>query len=196
MHGALRTRNFWLIAVTFSLQFALLQAITLHIAPYSNSVGFSDAQAALIAMMIPLSSVVGRLLFGWMADRFGAKPILAWVTALQLAGLSFLLLGQSGWMIALFVAFYGPAFGGSIVTRASAVREYFGLRAFGSIQGLVIGFMTIGGIIGPAFAGWVFDTTGSYQFAWLVLALATAAALVAVLPLRHTSARSRAGSPN
>ena len=41
---------------------------------------------------------------------------------------------------------------------------------FGSIFGYMVGLSALGGIVGPLFAGWVFDTWGSYQFAWLVLA--------------------------
>ena len=44
--------------------------------------------------------------------------------------------------------------------------------------------MTIGGIFGPAFAGWVFDLKGSYQIAWLIFILATLVAMPLILAMR------------
>ena len=46
-------------------------------------------------------------------------------------------------------------------------RELFGKDSFGKMLGIVLGFGSIGGIVGPTLTGWVFDTFGSYYFVWL-----------------------------
>ena len=184
--SALRTGNFWFLALSFLVQFGVLQAVSLHIVPYCKSVSLTDAAAATIGMMLPLASVIGRLLFGWLGDRFGSKPVLVVGLAIQVGGLAFLSYGYTLWQLAFFLALYAPAFGGTVVLRASAIREYFGRTAFGSIQGLIIGVMTIGGIVGPAYAGWTYDTAGSYQTAWLVMTGATLVAMLFILPVKKT----------
>ena len=64
--------------------------------------------------------------------------------------------------------------------RATLVREYFGRAKFGTIHGFMMGFLTLGSIIGPFAAGMVFDITGSYRIIWFVLAGLAALALIVV----------------
>lgn len=170
---ALKTKAFWVLAFTFAIQFIVVQAVTLHIMPYGASVHLSDSTSALVAMFIPLSSVAGRLSGGWLGDIFSRSYALVASFLLQSLGLFFLFYGHEAWQLVLFIILFGPAFGSANVLRSAIVRECFGRRAFGSIQGLIITFMAVGGIIGPAFAGFVFDVRGSYQPAWLTFSVAT-----------------------
>ncbi|MEE8550193.1 MAG: hypothetical protein V3T08_02955 [Gemmatimonadota bacterium] len=50
-----------------------------------------------------------------------------------------------------------------LLAEAEAKEEVFGLRAFGAIQRLVFTVGTIGGLIGPLFAGFMYDETESYR---------------------------------
>ncbi len=58
-----------------------------------------------------------------------------------------------------------------ITLRLTIQGDYFGRKAFGSIQGVMQGIHTVGSILGPIFAGWIYDSRGSYQWAWLTLAM-------------------------
>ena len=58
-----------------------------------------------------------------------------------------------------------------MVLRGSIVREYFETADFGKIVGIITGCGSIGGILGPTLAGWVFDTQGSYYWLWLVFSV-------------------------
>jgi MFS family permease len=58
------------------------------------------------------------------------------------------------------------------------VREYFGRNRLGTILGLMMGISGLGIVLGPLFAGWVFDNLGSYQAAWLMFAGLTLTATV------------------
>ena len=68
--------------------------------------------------------------------------------------------------------------------RVGIVREQFGRKAFGTIQGMVVAVITIGGLSGPVFAGWVFDSRGSYQLAWLGLIAALSVGTIASLAIK------------
>jgi MFS family permease len=62
-----------------------------------------------------------------------------------------------------------------------AIRaEYFGLSALGKIQGFMNPVMMFAGAVGPIFAGFVFDATGSYRIAFLVTGLLTFCAAIAM----------------
>ncbi|MCL0098421.1 MFS transporter [Dehalococcoidia bacterium] len=94
-----------------------------------------------------------------------------------------LLLYPSLWALIIFLITFGLGYGGAIALRPAIQREYFGRNAFGAIQGASIAVMTIGGIIGPAFAGWIFDIRASYQLAWLILAIVTAIAIPLIMAI-------------
>ena len=71
-----------------------------------------------------------------------------------------------------------------MVLRGAVLREYFGRDYFGKMLGVVMGSASIGGIIGPTLAGWVFDATGSYQYLWLAFALAISSGVWLVLKIK------------
>jgi len=79
---------------------------------------------------------------------------------------------------------FALGFGGGIPVRPAFQAEYFGLRAFGAIQGLAFTVATIGGLLGPVFAGWMYDTTESYRLAFVILSIGSLLAVPLVLSIR------------
>jgi OFA family oxalate/formate antiporter-like MFS transporter len=119
--------------------------------------------------------------FGWLADYREKRHVLA--ASYVLLGLGILLLAaaREPWQLVFFLAVFSPGWGGSIAVRPAFQAEYFGLRSFGALQGLMFTVSTLGSVAGPVFAGWVHDSTDTYRHAFVVLALATLAAAPAVL---------------
>jgi MFS family permease len=76
----------------------------------------------------------------------------------------------------LFLLLFAPGFGGLTVLRGSFMRQRFGRRSLGKLLGIVFGSGSLGGIIGPTLAGWLFDRTGTYHVVWLVFAACVAVA--------------------
>jgi nitrate/nitrite transporter NarK len=66
--------------------------------------------------------------------------------------------------------------------------DYFGTRSFGTIMGLMSLIATIGGLASPIVAGWIFDTTGSYQLAWWLFTIVTVPAIPLMLLARPPKA--------
>jgi MFS family permease len=87
-------------------------------------------------------------------------------------------------MILLFLLFFPPSFGGSMVLRGAILREYFGRDYLGKMLGIVMGSAALGGIVGPTLAGWVFDSMGNYQLLWLAFAGAISLAVLLVLRVK------------
>ena len=84
------------------------------------------------------------------------------------------------WGITPFIILFGVGWGGGAVMRTTMGRQYFGRKNFGTIFGFMTGINSIGVIAGPPLAGWVFDSQGSYVWAWYGLA---ASAILASLIL-------------
>jgi sugar phosphate permease len=179
---ALRTRTFWLLALAMSLAGFGSTAIIVHQVVYvTEATGLSNEEAAVVAMLMPVVSLVGRLGFGWLADYREKRQVLA--ASYVLLGLGILLLAaaQEPWQLVFFLVVFSPGWGGSISVQPAFQAESFGLRAFGAIQGLAFTVSTLGSVAGPIFAGWVHDSTDTYRHAFVVLALASLAAAPAIL---------------
>ena len=186
---ALRTKTFWLLGFALTIQLMVYNAMIVHIMPYFASMGLPRSRAALVAMCIPLSSIIGRLSFGWLGDVFDKRYLLVMCLLLEAVGLAFLSYAEALWHLITFIAFFGPALGGAVALRSIILREHFGRRTLGSIQGLIAALMTIGAIVGPAYAGWLFDVRGGYQIVWLTFTVAVLAGIPSILAIRKTTGR-------
>jgi len=186
---ALRTRTFWLLALAMALAGFGSTAIIVHQVVYvTEATGLSNEQAAVVAMLMPIISLAGRLGFGWLADYHEKRQVLAVSYALLGLGILLLAAAREPWQLLFFLLVFSPGWGGSIAVQPAFQAESFGLRAFGALQGLAFTVSTLGSVAGPIFAGWVHDNTDTYRQAFLVLALASLGAAPAILmvgqPLR------------
>jgi sugar phosphate permease len=168
---ALKTRAFWHIGLASALQLLAISAVLVHVMPYLSNAGIIRSTSALVAMAMPLTSIIGRLGSGWLGDRFNKTQVAAGLFALMSMGLVCFnyVANEGAWLLFLFVILFGIGWGSTIL-RTALVREYFGRKRFGTILGFMMGITGLGIILGPLFAGWVFDNWGSYHAAWLVLA--------------------------
>ncbi len=172
---ALKTQAFWCLAFAMLFQLLIVNAITTHMMPYLSSIYIERGTASLIASAIPLSSVIGRLSFGWLSDRIDHRYIMATGYAMMGVGLlcfTFAITINSIFLLPA-IPLFSIGFGGNATVRGSVVRSYFGRKSFGAIHGLVVGLAVIGTITGPPLAGWVFDNYRSYQYIWLALTIIT-----------------------
>jgi sugar phosphate permease len=162
----LRIKELRCLNMAEAIRFMVVTAVIVHIMPYLSTVGWSRTSAGLVAAAIPLVSVVGRLFFGWLSDRFNKRLVMAW--AFTSMGCGMLALPFLGTVSRLFVFLvpFSMGIGGITVLRGAIVREYFGMDSFGTMIGIVMGFGAAGGIVGPTLAGFVFDLLGNYQVAW------------------------------
>jgi sugar phosphate permease len=182
---ALHTRSFWLLASALVLVWIGALAIIIHVIAYlSESGGFTEEGAALIALGIPFGSLVGRVGFGWLADYLNRRWLLVAAWTLQGLGVLIFAAVHSPWQAVVFLVVFAPGFGGAISVLPTLQAEYFGLRAFGTIQGLMWGMSTLAAFLGPIFAGAVYDMMDTYRPAFLIMGLAALAAAPAVLMTR------------
>ena len=117
-------------------------------------------------------------------DVLDKKRVLALTIGFQAAGLLAFSYAPNLGALVVFLITFGTGYGGANVIRTAIQREYFGRSAFGTIQGMIVAGATVGGIIGPAFTGWIVDTRATYQLAWLVFAIANALTIPMILAMK------------
>jgi MFS family permease len=162
-----------------------------HLAALLTDRGISARGAALIASLLGGSSLLGRLVIGWLLDRhFGGR--VAFVVFLITAG-GILMLARADTLLMGCVAagLLGVGAGGEADITPYLLTRYFGLRAFATLYGITWTFYAIAGALGPVILGRAFDSTGSYTalLTLLAVAMALAGALMLLLP-RYSRAAS------
>ncbi len=180
---ARRTLPFWLMAVSFSLLSATIHGCLTHLAPMLTDQGLSAQQAAAALMLFSAMGAVGRVTTGYLLDRLAPRLVATSYFLAVVLGL-FAALGSSDERLALvFAAMLGIGFGAESDLMPYLTARYFGLKSFGEIYGWIFGAFAFGAVLGPFLMGWVFDTTGSYQIALLILIPATVLGAALMLPL-------------
>jgi MFS family permease len=181
----LKNRSFLFLNLTEAVRMMAVSTVVTHVMPYFSSVGISRSKAGLVAGAIPLFSIIGRLALGWLGDVFEKRYVMALAFGLMSVGMLIFCYVQIEWIILLFLLLFPPSFGGTMVLRGSILREYFGRDSLGKMLGIVMGSASLGGIIGPTLAGWVFDVWGSYRFIWIAFSAFTAITIIMVLKIKR-----------
>jgi MFS family permease len=181
MH-ALRSRPFIVLALAFFCCCAAHSGPIFHTVSYAVGCGLSVTAAVTIYSMEGAAGLGGRLLFGVLADRLGAKPVLVAGLALQaFAAVAYLGVSQlSGFYVVAIV--FGLAYGGTMPLYASLARDAFAPRILGTVLGAATLLSSLGMALGPLLGGWLYDRFGSYTWLYIgSLALGLAAAGIALL---------------
>jgi MFS family permease len=181
---AVREKSFLYLTLAEFIRLMIVTAVVTHVMPYLSSVGLPRSTAGLVAAGVPLFSIAGRLGFGWLGDIYNKKAVMIFTFFLMGLGMLAFCYVRSVWMLVLFLLLFPPSFGGTMVLRVSMLREYFGRGSFGRLLGIIMGSASLGGIVGPPVAGWVFDTWRSYYFAWLGFALSVGLAILMVMKIK------------
>ncbi|MFC1992297.1 MFS transporter [Chloroflexota bacterium] len=186
---ALHTRQFQLVCVLLVCWGSFIHTSMVHIVPHVTDLGISATVAASILAVIGGLSIAGRLVIGTIADKIGGRLTFAIVFSMMAVAFLWLILAKEIWMVYLFALIFGFAFAGDVLQSILAA-ELFGLKAHGVILGVIAFVGTIGGAIGPLLAGYIFDTTGSYQSIFLSFAVLSLTALIITLLIRPISEKA------
>ena len=168
---AMRTRQFLLLCLMSFILGYSTQSMMVHIVAHTTDIGFSAIIAATVLSAIGLVSIFAKIFMGSLADRIGNRNAL--IIVFILMALAFVWLKFSGelWMLYLAAIIFSLGYSGSSATHSPIMAEFFGLRSHGTLYGFNQFLYNIGGALGPFIAGYIFDTNGSYQWAFLVCAV-------------------------
>jgi MFS family permease len=162
---ALRSRPFILLAAAYFACCAAHSGPIFHTVSYAIGCGLPMVAAVTIYSMEGAAGLGGRLLFGVLADKHGAKPVLVIGLLVQaFAAVAYLAVNQLGGFYAVALVF-GAAYGGTMPLYAALARDAFGPRILGTVLGAATMVSSMGMALGPFIGGWLYDRFGSY--AWL-----------------------------
>lgn len=144
---------------------------------------YSQSAAAQVLSLVLAFSIVGRLLMGWLADRFPKKYVMLLTYALVAVGIPLLFLGSKPSVLVASAAVFGMGLGGDYMIIPLMTAEIFGMRILGRLLGVIV---TAGGVaeaVSPWVIGRLRDVTGTYLLSCFVLVLVAALGALAVLGL-------------
>jgi predicted MFS family arabinose efflux permease len=166
---AWRSVALWRIAISTFVIMVVTIALVVHQIPILQSIGVERTTAAYYAGIAGLAGVAGKLVTGWLLDRYAAR----WVGGLTLAGTVFtfillLLPDRSGAIIFLAMLINGYAAGTKLQIAGYLTSAYGGMKNFGLIFGTMASLIAAGSGLGPLMAGFLFDVYGNYDlYLWI-----------------------------
>jgi MFS family permease len=151
---------------------------------------FTQRDAAAVLSLVLAFSIAGRLLIGWLADRFSKKYVMLLTYLLVAAGIPLLFLGTSRVTLYVSAAIFGIGLGGDYMIIPLMTAEIFGIQILGRLLGVLLAAGAIADAAAPWLIGRLRDTTGSYSVSCFVLvALALLGGLAVLgLPERRRAA--------
>jgi len=178
---ALKTRSFWMLSGFAAACFMVQAGVSLHQVPHYINQGLPGALAAVTAGVYAFSQVPAGLIWAWLSRRAPVRVLLACAAFVAGCG-AFATAASSTLPAALGAsAILGLGIGGLHLLVRLAWADYYGRQNLGSIRGIALSFQVAGQGLGPLVAGFMFDSTGSYQMPLMVFTVAAFSAGVMVL---------------
>lgn len=166
---ALGTAAFWAMLVAQALGQAALFGVLFHQVAYMQDKGLSVADATLIATVLAGVAIPSKILYGFLAERFSPRLVLA--AAMIPAGVCLMLLvaGANREVLLVYAVLYGLTMGGFIPMINVALAQYFGREHMGAIRGIATPLANIAGASGPFVVGLMWQWLGDYDVSFMLL---------------------------
>jgi MFS family permease len=159
LRGALAGKTFWLIGLAVSLVATVTTGTIVHIVPLLTDKGLSATVAASMLIASGLATLAGRLVSGYLFDRFFAPNVAALIFLLPCGGLYLLGTGKGS---LIGIVLLGLCLGSEMDLIGYLTSRYFGLKHFGIIYGVMFAIFSAGAALGPITMGAGFDRLHSY----------------------------------
>ena len=160
---AVRDPALWRIAISTFVIMTVTIGLVVHQIPILTEIGIDRRTAALYALPAGLAGIAGKLVTGWLLDRYPAR----WVGGLTIAvtSVTFLLLlipNGPTWAVITALMINGYAGGTKLQLVGFLTAAYSGMRKFGTIFGIMASLIAGGSGLGPVLGGWSYDLWHSY----------------------------------
>ena len=164
----MRSRTFWIPVLAFIPLNAGFGAVQFNLGAYTQDLGYGPSSAAILISITSAAMICGKFVFGTLGDRVDHR-YLYWVAAslLAVALLVYQNLPSYERMVGGAILL-GLATGASMPLMGIIYASRYSVEGFGRVMGLAQSIFMLGAV-GPLFAGWMFDLTGSYDPAFMAL---------------------------
>lgn len=177
---ATRAASFWMLMITGFVISAGSYFVSTHIVAHATDHGIPPTLAALVLTVMGVGGIAGTLLAWSMTVRLGDRVAFLLLLVGQTVALLLLIWATNLWLLFALILFFGFAFGAAIPVRTSMIAHFFGGRSIGIIMGFASFAWAAGGVTGPVLAGYAFDSSQSYDIAFLAGGLLLLAGVLTV----------------
>jgi predicted MFS family arabinose efflux permease len=182
---AARSRQFWLLLAIYAICGFDDFFVSTHVVAFAQDRGVDAFLAGNLLALMGLTGLIGVVAASAFSDRSGP----AWPTALAFAArvavFALVMVDQSAVSVAVFALVFGATFLVTAPLTVVFVSESFGTRHLGALTGLITMVHQIFGGIGAYLGAAVFDATGNYDIAFLMMLAVSLLALLLTLLLRQ-----------
>lgn len=185
-----RTPTFWLLALGSVLSISAVGGVTQNLPLYLGDISKSNEDAKQAAAVYPsivlLTSILGRLSMGYLADRFRKKDVM--LATFLIIGLSIPLLIMSRehpQLLYVFAVVFGFGLGADYMLIPLMTAECFGLAALSRILGIIITSDSVGEALMPWAVARIREATGSYETGFMLLSGVALLGALAILAIRY-----------
>lgn len=177
----LKNKSFYFLAIGSMCSIGAVVGISQNLKLFfSLDLNFSQGHAANIISMVLGSSIIGRLLMGWLADRYPKKYVMMLIYSLITISILLLYYASTPGVIYLFAFIFGIGLGGDYMIIPLMAAELFGVKVLGRVMGLILTVDGFGEAFGPILAGGLRDRTGSYTLGFTALIILSVIGTIAV----------------
>lgn len=184
LREAARTPTLWLLAMATGSLFLLQSGTNIHQGAYFLDQGLGVGVSAATLSLNAVFTGVGSIFWGWLVDRVPVRFTYAGVALMMAVALILFPMADTTVEALIVASIFGAAVGGILVVPVVAYADYFGRRSLSAIRGVTEPFVSLGQAIGALFSGIVYDVTGSYKDAFLVLSILGFATIAMLLATR------------
>ena len=192
LREAARTPTLWLLAMATGSLFLLQSGTNIHQGAYFLDQGLGIGVSATTLSLNAVFTGVGSIFWGRLVDRVPVRFTYAGVALMMAVALILFPMADTIVEALIVASIFGAAVGGILVVPVVAYANYFGRRSLSAIRGVTEPFVSLGQAIGALFSGIVYDVTGSYKDAFLVLSI-LGFATIAMLLATRAPVRERLG---
>lgn len=168
MKNLLKKPSFWLIGIAAGLLLGSDQALLANLAAYGEEAGFGAGPAAWLLSVIAGSAIIGKLLVGWLAERYDKRLLFVLVCGCNILFLITLLITPTYGTLIAIAAFVGLAIGGVYPVWTTITAQIFGREHFAAAIG-AMNLITVTATIFSLFlTGYTHKLTGNYDLAFKI----------------------------
>ncbi|PYU15549.1 MAG: MFS transporter [Acidobacteria bacterium] len=187
---AVRSAAFWLLIAGSTLAIGAIGAVIQHLILFLKDAGYSATAASQYSTILLTASLGGRVVVGYLADRFRKSYLMALFYFFIGASVFLLAYPHSPAVLCGFAILFGFSMGADYMLIPLVTAECFGTAALGKLLALIIMGYSIGQWAAPWFVGKMFDAQHSYDLAWRIVAILGMAGAAAIFAI-PTSLRTR-----
>ena len=180
LREAMRTKKFWLLLAGVTCAGFSYPSFMTQLIPHMQSVGWGSTQATLVLTVLAGTALASKISWGLISEKLTARISFVIAIFTMSSGVILVTLAGSSVFVWPAIVYFGAGFGGIGPLMSLVVMEVFGMRNYGTIQGVVTMVLaTVPILIGPIVAGRLFDLTGSYDTSfWIVSGIFAAGGLL------------------